>query len=550
MKSKIIHTDVLVVGSGGAGLMAALEARKLGAEVFIASKMPLGVATCTSYSMGGFKAAVGGLSHKDLFIRTVEYGKYMNNQRLVEILVEEGPYRLLELEKFGVHLVPHFGGYWVIGPPHKRGQELTKSLKEACLKASVKALENVLVINLILTSGEVTGAFAVDLETGGILAIEAKSTILATGGSGQIYLRTDNPSRITGDGYAIAFRAGAALIDMEFVQFTPIGLAEPNLPTFLFSSDEILSVGTLRNALGENLNKKYKLRARFVGEHSDIVMRSMGLEIHNGRGIDDSLLLDLTNLPNNFRVKEDSHLEEMKMILSRIAKSGLDIKQKPIRVSPLAHYVLGGIRINERCETSLPGLYAAGEATGGIHGANRLGGNALTELIVFGSRAGKYAAEYTSKTKSIHVEPTLVKERFKEISEILSKQKKGVNAKEIKRHIKEIMWKYVGMVRTESSLKEAINRLQCIRQEKLSKVLVANRIELLEALEAINMLQVAEMIIRSALFRKETRAMHFRVDYPQQDDKKWLANLIITSKRDKMQIIPRLPLMTKLHPRL
>jgi fumarate reductase (CoM/CoB) subunit A len=550
MKTKIIHTDVLIVGSGGAGLMAALEARKFGAEVLIASKTPLGLASCTFYSMGGFKAAVGGLSQEDLFIKTIEYGRYLNNQRLVEILVEEGPYRLLELEKFGVHLVPHFGGYWVTGSSGKRGQELTKSLKEACLKGGVKALENVIIIDLILTSGKVAGAFAVDLENSDVLAIGAKSTILATGGSGQIYSRTDNPSRITGDGYAIAFRAGAELIDMEFVQFTPIGLAEPNLPTLLFSSDEILSVGTLRNALGEDLNKKYKLSKRFIGEHSDIVMRSMGLELHNGRGIDDSLLLDLTHLPDNIRVKEGVHQEEIEMILSRVAKSGLDIKQKPIRVSPLAHCVLGGIRINERCETSLPGLYAAGEVTGGVHGANRLGGNALTELMVFGSRAGKYAAECASATKSLHVESKSVKEKLEEISEFLNKSGKGVNPEEIKRHIKEIMWKYVGIVRSESSLKEAIDRLDYIRQTKLSEVFVANWIELLAAFEATNMLQVAEIITRSALFREETRAMHFRVDYPQQDDKKWLSNSLITSEQGRIQLTTRSPLATKLKHRL
>jgi succinate dehydrogenase/fumarate reductase flavoprotein subunit len=550
MEARIIYTDVLIIGSGGAGLRAALEARKFGAEVLIVSKTPVGFATCTFYSMGGFKAAVRGLSEEDLFAKTIEYGRYLNNQHLVEILIKEGPYRLLELEKFGIHLVPHFGGYWVNGPSGKRGQELTKSLKDACLKVGVKPLENVIVIDLILTLGKVAGVFALDLGRNAMLVIGAKSTILATGGSGQIYSRTDNPSRITGDGYAIALRVGAELIDMEFVQFTPIGLAEPNLPTLLFPSDEILSVGTLRNVLGENLNQKYKLSRCFIGEHSDMVMRSMGLEIYNGRGIDGSLLLDLTHLPDNIRVKDGIHQEEIEMILSRLAKSGLDIKQKPIRVSPLAHCVLGGIRINERCETSLPGLYAAGEVTGGIHGANRLGGNALTELMVFGSRAGRYAAEYASATESLHIESNLIKEKLDEISEFMNKSGEGVSPEEIKRYIKEIMWGYVGIVRSESSLKEAIDRLSYIRQTKLSEIFAANRIELLATFEAMNMLQVAEAITASALFREETRGMHFRVDYPQQDDKKWLLNSLITSEQGRIRLKTISPLVTKLKPKL
>jgi len=540
---KTIHTDVLVVGSGGAGLRAALEARKFKAEVSIASKGPLGAGTCTLISGGGFKAPVQGVTCEDHLERTLAWGKHIGNKPLAEILVREAPFRLLELKEFGVNLIPRVGGFWAGGPPNLRGQGLTRPLTEAALRADVKALERVMVFDVIIESGRVIGAVALDLENGQIIAIEAKSVLLATGGFSQIYSRTDNPLDITGDGHAIAYRAGADLQDMEFTQFSPLGLAEPGLPTRLVSAGEILALATLRNASGEDLSVKYGLKGPstqhyFVEEHSDRAVRDIGLELHKGQGIEGVVLLDLATVPSDYWNKKDSHAGELKALLSFLASKGLDAKKTPIRVLPLAHFSLGGVRINEFCETGIPGLYAACEVSGGIHGANRLGGNALTEAIVFGARAGMKAAQYAHEAEAVRIEKTEIIEKIEQVSEVRNREPVSEKSpQKMKERIKDVMWKYVGIARNESGLTTALKEIETITQDYSSGVWGRNPIEIMGTLEALNMLQVSDTVARTALHRKESRGMHFRTDYPEQDDEKWVVNLVVSSKRNEIRTI-------------
>lgn len=521
-KTKSIYTDVLIVGSGGAGLRAALEARTLGVQVLIASKSPLGVNTCTIYSAGGFKAGLGGPTTLDFFKKALRWGRSINNQKLLKVFAEEGASRLLELEKLGVHVIPRVGGCWVTGPPPMFGKGLTDPLKATALRTGVKVLERVMVTDLAIADGRLTGALALDSDAN-LITIESKSAILASGGGCQVYSKTDNPRGITGDGYAIALRAGARLLDMEFVQFSPLGIAEPDMPTSLV----LIPSSTLINSLGEKIVEKYKLTK---GEPSDTLARAIEREVSEGRGTNRAVLADLTKIPDTFWKEQNNHTKNLTWLLRKHAN------KQVLHIFPLAHYFLGGVLIDDKCQTNIPGLYAAGEVTGGIHGANRVPGNALTELIVFGARAGRFAAEYANKTaEKPHIDPRFIAEKSREILDIGNGT---VPPKTLRKRIHEVMWKFLGIVRNEEGVKKAIEELKEVKVQTKA-ILAKNRAELIEALEVKNMCQVAEMLALASQFRTESRGSHYRSDYPTQDDSKWLNNVIITLKGERVELIKK-----------
>ena len=502
-----VSCDVLVIGSGAAGLIAAAEARRRKAEVILVSKTPLGYASSTMYSNGAFRAAVNDYTIEKHFEDTIKVGRSINDASLVWRMVKEAPERVSRLADFGVNLKIS-KGYIHVGEPPYPGRSVVHPLLKACEVLGVKPLPSTMVTEIVVENGESIGAIALDVRRIEILTISAKAIILATGGCGQVYSRTDNPSRITGDGYVLALEAGAKLIDMEFVQFFPLGLAERT--TWILS----ITKGRLENDLGEDLLKKYGLDAglgRAIVRMRDELSKAMMLELRRGREI----FLDCSEAYEN---------------PDRPTKIGLYILRgsKRVRVSPLAHFMMGGVKIGPNAETSIKGLYACGEVAGGVHGANRLGGNALTEAAVFGSIAGEEASKRAAREKLHRVD---LKKAFT-LKELLGVLKEGKrDPKEVKKEVKGISWNLVGIIRSERGLKEALELLEEIEPPKADRGSA-----IMEALEAMNMLKVAKIVALSALARTESRGAHFREDFPREDDK-WARNLTIYLDNGRLKVI-------------
>lgn len=536
-----LETDVLVVGGGAAGLRAAIEARRRGVDVLLVSKAPMGHANSTAYAGGVLRAAVGGMTCQRHLEETVVGGCFLNDQRLVGVMVGEAPARLAELAGFGVEAHTTPTGVSVHGPFMMSGLGLTLPLTETVRRMGVRVLEHHYVADLITAGGMVRGAIAVEVRTGRVKALQASSLVLATGGLGRLYERTDNPVGMTGDGYALAYRAGAALLDMEFVQFFPFGLAEPGLPVHMVSPS-LISLGSLRNRLGEDFLGK---RGLAVGDYTwarDIMSRAFMEEVREGRGDMGGLLLDLSG------VAEEAWAEVP--WLSHVRRTWLrrfDLT-KPLHIAPLAHFFMGGVEVNERCEAGVSGLYAAGEVVGGVHGANRLGGNALTEAIVFGARAGWHAAEHAEKTESSPLDGRLVEKRMEAVLGPLSREGGGgPNPREIKKRLGMVMWRDVGVIRRGESLRRALDEVEEIR-EASSKVCATSPRGLVWALEAENMALVAELIVRSALCREESRGAHHRLDFPERDDGRWLRNVRVVRGDGGAQLGFRPAVLTRMEP--
>jgi len=541
---EVIKTDVLVVGSGAAGLRAAIEARRHGVEVLLASKTLTGLANCSIFSGGVFTAALGTMTKESHFKTTITTGRYLNDQRLVEALVDEAASRLLELQEFGAKLSVGDGSCHVVnGSFPMQGTGLIHPLVRYARNIGVKTLENTMITDL-LGEGNTNGAVGFNVLNGKHVAVKAKAVVLTSGGSGQAYRRNDNPVRMTGDGYVMAYELGVPLVDMEFVQFLPTGSAEPGHPMFmLLLPSSLLECGVLQNVHGEDIVKKYGLDPRLAySTQRDTWTIAIAKEIYEGRGEDDTVLLNLTKLPKT--LQGHRFVES----LSEIFK-GFPLLTKPMHVTPLAHTFMGGIQIDENCKTAIPGLFAAGEVTGGVHGANRVGGNALTECIVFGARAGKNAADHAKNTSESQINMRQVKQKLEKVDGIMGKEPSNLgNPKLVRTQIQEIMWKKAGMIRSHQSLTEAQAELAQIKEENLPKIYGRNPPELMEALEAINLFLVATLVVKAALAREESRGVHYRVDYPYQDDQRWLKHIALTKKLEGIEVSTCPVIMTKLFP--
>jgi len=541
---EVIETDVLVVGSGAAGLRAAIEARRQGVEVLLASKTSTGLANCSIFSGGGFTAALGTLTKESHFKTTIATGRYLNDQRLVEALVDEEASRVLELQEFGVKLSVGDGSCHVVnGSFPMLGTGLIHPLVRYAINTGVKTLENTMITDL-LSEGNINGAVGFNVLNGKHVAVKAKAVVLASGGAGQAYRRNDNPVRMTGDGYVMAYELGVPLVDMEFVQFLPTGSAEPGHPMlYLLLPSSLLEHGVLQNVHGEDIVKKYGLDPRLAySTQRDTWTIAIAKEIYKGRGEDDTVLLNLARLP------ETLQRHQFIQSLSETFK-GFPLLTKPIHVTPLAHTFLGGIQIDENCKTAIPGLFAAGEVTGGVHGANRVGGNALTECIVYGARAGKNAADHAKNAPGSQIDMKQVEQKLEKVDDITGRAPSNLgNPKLIRTRIQEIMWKKAGMIRNHQSLTEAQAELTQLKEENLPKIYGGNPPEVMEALEATNLFLVATLVVKAALAREESRGVHYRVDYPRQDDQRWLKHIVLTRRQEGIEVSTYPVIMITLFP--
>jgi len=554
-----INTDVLVIGAGGAGSRAAIEAAEYNVHVTLLSKELLGKAH-TCMAEGGYNAALANVDTADNwevhFKDTVVGGAWLNNQRIVQILVKEASDRIFDLEEYGAVFDRTPEGKIMQRPFGKQtyrrtcyaadrtGHELMATLVEEVRRRDIAVLDEVFVSSLLLSNGKAAGAVAVDYKTGDFLVFRAKAVVLASGGAGRIYKITTNAAQDTGDGYALPYRAGAKLLDMEMVQFHPTGMVYPESHRGQLVTEAVRGEGgVLYNIQRERFMQRYDPKLMELAGR-DVVARSIATEILEGRGTPQGgVHLDVSHLP--------AHVieERLPSMLKQFLDVGVDIRKEPMQVAPTGHHFMGGVQINENAETNIPGLYAAGEVTGSVHGGNRLGGNALADTQVFGKRAGENAAKQALKNSMLPVDRKQINREIRRAQNFL-KKKEGVRPVEIKSKLANLMWDKVGIFRTGKEIQEAIVGIERIKEKELPNLCVVdnktryNR-EWIEALEIENMVAVAEMVAKAALMREESRGAHFRRDFPKTDNQNWFVNIVIRQDRGKM-VFEKVPVVTTL----
>jgi fumarate reductase (CoM/CoB) subunit A len=511
-----VESHVLVIGSGGAGVRAAIEAAKYGDTVLV-SKSLAGKGGCTPMAEGGYNAALGEgdscVLHKE---DTIRGGAYLNDPELVDILVNEAPERFLELVRWGAvfdktesgrFAQRSFGGARIPRTCYagdRTGHEIMMTLLEGLRASNVTVHQEASVIDLLKREGRVVGAVALDRD-GELMAFQADSTVLATGGAAKIYDISTNSATGTGDGFAMGYRAGAELIDMEMVQFHPTGAVYPYDARGRLVTEAVRGEGgILLNSKGERFMQRYDPE-RMELSTRDVVARSIAREIAEGRGTPHyGVFLDVTHLP------PDQIEEKLPLMLEQFLAFGIDIRKERMEVAPSAHHFMGGLRITPRCETTVPGLYACGETAGGVHGANRLGGNSLAETQVFGKRAGEAAGK--APTREIRIDVRQLEGYRRRMDEFRSG---GVNPVTVVRKLQEVMWNGAGIARNVQDLERILVDVEKLAKKKLLAQTPINRAE---CFTVQNMCLVASLVVRSALLRGESRGAHMRTDIFQSWD--------------------------------
>lgn len=546
---KVLETNILIIGSEAAGARAAIEAADLGAEVLVVTKGYAGKSGSTLTA--GADIDVDSRSLVELFglpgdVRDTPEtfmedmlveGEYLNDQRLVSIHVEEAGRRVRDLVDWGLkvdemhhapgHRYPR--GLWVDGP------EFPRVLVAQMKKRGIKFLEHFMMTDVVVTDGQASGAVGINLATGEFLLIRANAVVICAGGAMRVYTLITAPSEITGDGMAAAYRAGAELQDMEFAMFLPYCMIHPAAVTgnyFPYMMSYLLEAHAL-NRQGERYMEKWDA-VRMEKSTRDINCIAAATEIIEGRGSPHGgTYLSFKHLPDNLI---DFSAKWFPPCIADWKEGGFDMldyipdpRKEAIETGPCCHFWNGGIRINERCETNIPGLYAAGEGTSSIHGANRISGNALTMTQVWGPRAGKFATEYVSKNKGPEPRRDEV-ERLAEKALAPLQRSAGPTPVELRKEIQSQADGNVWVVRAGELLEKALEATKTMRSSGLphqatrTKERVYNK-DWIMAIENENMLDILEMLARASLLRTESRGSLFRYDFPQTDNVNWLKNI-------------------------
>jgi succinate dehydrogenase / fumarate reductase flavoprotein subunit len=555
--------DVLIIGAGGAGLRAAVEASAGGAKTAVITKSLLGKAH-TVMAEGGVAAALSNVDERDNwmvhFSDTMRGGQYLNNWRMAELHAKEAPDRVRELEAWGALfdrtadgriLQRNFGGHRYPRLAHvgdRTGLEMIRTLQDHGIHLGLDVFMEHTVLTLLIDDGRIAGAFGYDRERGRFHLFRAKAVVLATGGIGRAYKITSNSWEYTADGQALAYHAGAALMDMEFVQFHPTGMIwPPSVRGILVTEGVRGEGGVLRNKDGkrfmfDDIPPLYKNQTADNEEEGwlytqgdrnsrrppelltrDHVARCIRREVKEGRGSPHGgVFLDIAwikeKLPNaaeHIKKKLPSMYHQFKQL------ADIDITQVPMEVGPTTHYMMGGIHVDGDTQmSSVPGLFAAGECAAGLHGANRLGGNSLSDLLVFGKRAGEHAALFAKAN-------TLGAVNGEEVAAVESRalepfaREGPENPYAVQYTLQDTMQELVGIVRQESEMQQALQQIEQLKQ-RAGRAVVAGHREYNNgwhtAIDLQNLLTVSEIITRSALERKESRGGHFRDDYPAKDE--------------------------------
>ena len=580
--------DVLVIGAGGAGLRAAIEAAGAGVTVGLICKSLLGKAH-TVMAEGGMAAALGNVDDRDNwkvhFADTMRGGQYVNNWRMAEIHAKEAPDRVRELEAWGAVfdrtpdgriLQRNFGGHRYPRLAHvgdRTGLELIRTLQDHTTYLDVSVHMEFTVVSLLVDAGRCAGAVAYDRERGRFHVFSAKAVILATGGVGRAYSVTSNSWEGTGDGHALAYRAGAELIDMEFVQFHPTGMVWPPSVKGLLVTEGVRGEGgILKNSEGrrfmfDDIPENYRPQTasdpeegwRYTqGDKSarrppelltrDHVARCINREVKAGRGSPHGgVYLDIAWIKEKISDAEAHIKRKLPSMYHQFKElADLDITKTPMEVGPTTHYIMGGIRVDADSQmTTVPGLFAAGECASGINGANRLGGNSLSDLIVFGKRAGEHAAEFSKKNAMPGVDDAAVARAMKDALDPFERGAEGENPYTVQHDLQQTMQSLVGIVRLEDEMREAVDRIASYRT-RAAIVGVGGHREYHSgwhtAIDLHNLLDVSEAIAKSAIERRESRGGHFREDYPDKAAEFGTVNIAVRRGVDGSAQVTRVPI--------
>jgi succinate dehydrogenase / fumarate reductase flavoprotein subunit len=521
--------DVLVVGAGGAGLRAAIEALGQGASVGVVSKSLLGKAH-TVMAEGGIAAAMANVDSADgwkpHFRDTMRGGKMLNNWRMAQLHAQEAPERVKELEQWGALfdrtedgriLQRAFGGHTFRRLCHvgdRTGLEMIRTLQDRGVHMGFDVYMECTIVRLLTDGERCAGALAYWRETGRFVLFKAKSVVMATGGIGKAWPITSNSWEYTGDGMALAYEVGAELMDMEFVQFHPTGMVwPPGVQGILVTEAVRGEGGILRNKNGERFMERYDPK-RMELSTRDVVARSIYTEVKEGRGTEHGgAYLDISHKPAEYVKKK---LPSMYHQFKELAD--VDITKGPMEVGPTCHYMMGGIRVEaETAQSSLPGLFAAGEAAAGLHGANRLGGNSLSDLLVFGRRAGLAAAQHAKEVAAPKLDEGQIGAGESEALSAFQRQG-GENPYGVHRDLQKVMQSLVGIFRTREDMEKALGELQKLKERAARASVEGSRMfnpGWHMAIELKSMLTVSEAVTRSALVREESRGAHSRIDFPE-----------------------------------
>jgi fumarate reductase (CoM/CoB) subunit A len=557
MEDQIIETDVLVIGGGGAGERAALEAIKRGVSTTIVIKGKLGESGCTARAvseLSAYSAALGDSDPRDKpyfhFRDSVDQGRALANQKLIRILSEEAPNRFKELVEMGARFkkrgekfeqlladassIPracHFGA--------DTGREIASTLRKQILKSGIEVIENILITKLLIFKKTVVGATGIRMDTGEFIIFKAKSVVLATGGGGQLFSLNAQPPDVTGDGFALAYNAGADLINMELIQIGP-ALVHPVKGYLLVTNfwklnpriynkhgEEIIAKYSPPNLSLEEIFTAKQFAFPFMFDYPSMYLDiAMHTEIKKGNGTEhNGVYLDVSH---NSLEKIES---EVPVSYKWLKERGIDISQQPIEIAPVVQCFIGGVTFNEYAESTVSGLYVCGEVAGGAHGAARPGGNLLAISQVFGYIAGREAAKRALPIEKVKIDVNEIKEEKEHIFRWLKKD--GKDPEEIIKKIQKIMWENVSAVRNKSGLESTLKELDRIKSMDLSAVGVSGEENLYKAAVVENMVKVAELVTRSALLRSESRGCHYREDLPFTDNYHWVKTIHMRLENEK-----------------
>src|SRR5436305_348144 len=585
--------DVLVIGAGGAGLRAAIEASAAGVRVGLVCKSLLGKAH-TVMAEGGIAAALADVDERDNwkvhFADTMRGGQYVNQWRMAELHAKEAPDRVRELEKWGAVfdrtsdgriLQRNFGGHKYPRLAHvgdRTGLEMIRTLQDHGVHRGIEVHMEHTILSLLKDGDRAVGAFGYERERGRFKIFRAKAVVLATGGIGRAYKITSNSWEYTGDGHALAYEAGAELIDMEFIQFHPTGMVWPPSVMGILVTEGVRGEGGIllnndgKRFMFESIPGNYQAQTadneeegwRYCQGHKDArrppelltrdhVSRCIVREIKEGRGSPHGgVYLDISwikqKIPNaaeHIKRKLPSMYHQFKQL------ADIDITEKPMEVGPTTHYIMGGVRVDPDTQMSrLPGLFAAGECAAGINGANRLGGNSLSDLLVFGKRAGEFAAKFAKENQHGSIEREKIDAVAREaLAPFESAGRGSENPYVIQKDLQETMQDLVGIVRRETEMREALEAIDSFKMRAEKTEVTGNR----EynpgwhtAIDLKNLLTVSEAVMRAALERKESRGAQFRDDYPSKDDAFGKVNTIISkatngSMEIRLEPLPEMP---------
>jgi len=576
--------DVLVIGAGGAGLRAAIEAAHGEASVGLVCKSLLGKAH-TVMAEGGVAAALANVDDRDNwkvhFADTMRGGQYLNNWRMAELHAKEAPDRVNELEALGAVfdrtadgriLQRNFGGHKYPRLAHvgdRTGLEIIRTLQDHAVHQPIDVHMECTIVSLLKDGNRIAGALGYDRDRGRFKVFVAKAVVLATGGIGRAFSVTSNSWEYTGDGHALAYNAGAALQDMEFVQFHPTGMVWPPSVRGILVTEGVRGEGGIlvnkegRRFMFDDIPENYRGQTADNEEEGwrytqgdknarrppelltrDHVARAIMKEVREGRGSPHGgVFLDISWISSKLPGAEEHIKKKLPSMYHQFKQlADIDITKEPMEVGPTTHYVMGGIRVDGDTQmSSVPGLFAAGEVGAGLHGANRLGGNSLSDLLVFGMRAGKYAAEFAGRQSSPRVDSQQADAIVRTALEPFDRRDGGEGPYQVEHDLQTMMQELVGIVRREDEMRRALDGLKAL-QERARKVSVTGNREYNPgwhtALDLQNLLTVSEIVARAALERKESRGGHFRDDFPEKDPAYGKFNIVVKrGPNGEMQVV-------------